>query len=131
MQPPLFPGRNPDSGTDPILDLMLADALPQDEPKGPADTTRPAREFAREHGWPVPQPEPRKWVRCLAVVIGSVLLTLLIGQGLEKLRVAGQKTNASPVPAPIQTPPQPTPTSQPTPAPQPRPVFQPDPPEPN
>jgi hypothetical protein len=54
MQPPLFPGRNPDSGTDPILDLMLADALPQDEPKGPADTTRPAREFAREHGWPVP-----------------------------------------------------------------------------
>jgi hypothetical protein len=107
-----------DSGTDPILDTMLADALRQDATNQPADTTRAAREFAREHGWPLPQREPRKWVRPLLVVVGSVLLTLLAGQMLERFRQIDQKTNASPAPTALP---------QPTPAPQPRPVFQPTP----
>ena len=105
-----------DSGTDPVLDTMLADALRQDVSKEPADTTRAAREFAGEHGWPLPQREPRKWVRPLLVVVGSVLLTLLAGQMLERFRQIDQKTNASPAPTALP---------QPTPAPQPTPVFRP------
>jgi hypothetical protein len=112
-------GRDP--GTDPVLDAMLADALRQDVPKEPADTTRAAREFAGEHGWPLPQREPpRKWVRSLLMVIGSVLLTLLACQMLERFRQIDQKTNATPVPTAL---PQPTPST----IPQPRPVFLPTP----
>jgi hypothetical protein len=114
-----------DSGTDPILDTMLADALREDVSKEPADTTRAAREFADERGWPVPAREPRKWVRPLLVVLGSIIATLLLGQALEHLRSSAYE----PAPLPAATPaPQPTPTSQPIRAPRARPVFQPDPP---
>jgi hypothetical protein len=113
-----------DSGTDPILDTMLADALRQDATNQPADTTRAAPEFAREHGWPLPQREPRKWVRPLLVVVGSVLLTLLAGQMLERFRQIDQKTNASPAPTAL---PQPTPARQPQPVFQPTPLFSPAP----
>jgi hypothetical protein len=113
-----------DFGTDPILDTMLADALSrQDATNQPADTTRAAPEFAREHGWPLPQRDRRKWVRPLLVVVGSVLLTLLAGQMLERFRQIGQKTNAAPASTPIQALPQPTPAPQPTPVF--RPVFDP------
>jgi hypothetical protein len=109
-----------DSGTDPILDTMLAEALSrQDATNQPADTTRAAREFARARGWPLPQREPqRKWVRCLLMIIGSVLLTLLACQMLERFRQIDQKTNAAAAPTAL---PQPTLT------PKPRPVFQPTP----
>jgi hypothetical protein len=115
-----------DSGTDPILDTMLAEALSrQNATNQPADTTRAAREFAREHGWPLPQPERRKWKRCLAVVLGSVIATLLLGQALERLRQTGRETIAPP--APIQALPQPTPARQPQPVFRPTPLFSPAP----
>jgi hypothetical protein len=41
---PLFPGRNPKAGTDQELDERFERALS-------------VREFARLHGWPLPQPE--------------------------------------------------------------------------
>jgi hypothetical protein len=117
----LFSGRDSNAGTDPILDTVLVDALRQDGPKGPEDTTRAAREFAREHGWPLPQRQRPKWFQYLAVVVGSIIATLLLGQALERLRQTGRETIAPP--APIQALPQPTPAPQPTPVF--RPVFDP------
>jgi hypothetical protein len=118
----LFSGRDSNAGTDPILDTMLAEALSrQDATKEPVDTTRAAREFAREHGWPLPQPFRPKWRRILAVVVGSIIATLLLGQALERLRQTGRETIAPP--APIQALPQPTPARQPQPVF--RPVFDP------
>jgi hypothetical protein len=45
-------------------------------------------EFARMHGWPLPQRERFKWRQCLLVILGAILATLLLGQLLESLRVA-------------------------------------------
>jgi hypothetical protein len=61
----------PGSGTDPILDAMLAEALRQDVPNQPADRHRLACEFVPERGWPVPPKDRRKWVRPLLVVISA------------------------------------------------------------
>jgi hypothetical protein len=103
-----FPNRNPSAGTDTGLDQMFERALS-------------AREFALAHGWPLPQPFRPKWRRVLAVVLGSIIATLLLGQALERLRQTGRETIAPP--APIQVLPQPTPAPQPTPVF--RPVFDP------
>jgi hypothetical protein len=72
---PLLPGRDPKAGTDQELDTMFERALS-------------VREFARLHGWPLPQPERGKWRASLAVIVGSLLATLLLGQLLERLRLA-------------------------------------------
>jgi hypothetical protein len=93
MSEPLFPNQNPKSGTDAELDQMFERALS-------------AREFALAHGWPLPEPFRPNWRRILAVVLGSVLGTLLMGQGLEYLRLASQKV--TPSVQPIPTVPQPT-----------------------
>ena len=81
---PLLPGRKPQAGTDQKLDEMFERALS-------------VREFARLHGWPLPpQPERFKWRRCLLVVLGALLATLLLGRLLESLRVADQRPPAAP-----------------------------------
>jgi hypothetical protein len=80
---PLLPGRDPKASTDKELDQMFERALS-------------AREFARAHGWPLPQPERFKWRRCVLVILGSLLATLLLGRVLESLRVADQRPPAVP-----------------------------------
>jgi hypothetical protein len=112
-----------DSGTDPVFDTMLADALSrQDEPKEldhGSSLPRPSAGIREAHGWPLPQRDRRKWMRPLLIALGTLLAMLLVGQTLEHFRQTNQKTIASPVPAPIQALPLPTP------APQPQPVFRP------
>jgi hypothetical protein len=68
-------------GTDKELDQMFERAMS-------------AREFARLHGWPLPQRERFKWRRCLLVVLGALLATLLLGQLLEHLRLANTQPTA-------------------------------------
>jgi NAD(P)-dependent dehydrogenase (short-subunit alcohol dehydrogenase family) len=46
------------------------------------------------HGWPLPQPERFKWRRCLLVILGALLATLLLGRLLESLRVADRRPAA-------------------------------------
>jgi hypothetical protein len=74
---PLFPGRKPQAGTDQELDQMFERAMS-------------VREFARLHGWPLPQPERFKWRRCVLVILGALLATLLLGQLLESLKAVAQ-----------------------------------------
>jgi hypothetical protein len=81
---PLFLGRNPKAGTDKQLDERFERAMS-------------AREFARAHGWPLPQPERFKWRRCLLVILGALLATLLLGRLLESLRAADQRPTAPPL----------------------------------
>jgi hypothetical protein len=80
---PLLPGRDPKAGTDQKLDEMFERALS-------------VREFARSRGWPLPEPERFKWRRCLLVILGAILATLLLGRVLESLRVADQRPPAVP-----------------------------------
>jgi hypothetical protein len=90
---PLFPGRDPKSGTDSHFDTMLEEAFRQPTANSAlVDTTRSAREFALAHGWLLPQPEPRKWLPCVLVLLGTLLATLLLGRVLESLRTADQRT---------------------------------------
>jgi hypothetical protein len=78
------PGRKPQAGTDQKLAERFERALS-------------VREFALLHGWPLPpQPERFKWRRCLLVVLGALLATLLLGRLLESLRVADQRPPAVP-----------------------------------
>jgi len=84
----LFPGRNPKAGTDQELDERFERALS-------------AREFARLHGWPLPQPERFNWRRCLLVTVGSLLATLLLGQLLERLRLASTQPTAPAMSMPV------------------------------
>jgi hypothetical protein len=67
--PLLFPGRNLQAGTDQRFDAMLELAF-QQPAAGPrkSDTTLSIREFARAHGWPLPEPKRFKWRRCLLVI---------------------------------------------------------------
>jgi len=91
---PLFPGRDPLAGTDADFDQMFEQALRSKTTPHThlPDTTRAAREFALAHGWPLPQPEPRrKWLRCLVVILGTILATLLLGRLLENLKAADQQ----------------------------------------
>ena len=108
----------PDSGSDPILDAMLAEALRQDVPNQPANRHRLAREFVPERGWRVQPRDRRKWVRPLLVVTGALLAMLLLGQMLEHLR----PTAYQPAVLPTATA---TPTQEPTATPQPTPLLQP------
>ena len=78
---PLLPSRKPQAGTDQEPDQMFERALS-------------AREFARAHGWPLPQPERFKWRRCLLVILGALSATLLLGQLLERLRLASTHPTA-------------------------------------
>jgi hypothetical protein len=78
---PLFPGRDRKAGSDKHFDTMFERALS-------------VREFARLHGWPLPQPERFKWRRCLLVTLGALLTTLLLGQLLEHLRLASTQPTA-------------------------------------
>jgi hypothetical protein len=97
---PLFPGCDREAGTDADLDTMLRRAFDQQCFVGrreSPDTTGLARQFALEHGWPLPQPETlrRKRLRCLVVILGAILATLLLGQVLESLRRADQRPRAA------------------------------------
>jgi hypothetical protein len=89
----LFTGQDPKADTDADFDQMLEQAL-RSKPTThthPPDTTRSAREFTLEHGWPLPRPERGKWRRCVLVIIGAVLATLLLGWLLENLKAADQQ----------------------------------------
>jgi hypothetical protein len=86
---PLLPGRDPKAGTDQKLDEMFERALS-------------VREFARLHGWPLPQPERFKWRRCLLVILGALLATLLLGQLLESLRLASTQPSSPAMSMPIR-----------------------------
>jgi hypothetical protein len=86
---PLLPGRDPKAGTDQGLDTMFERALS-------------VREFARLHGWPLPQPEHFKWRRCVLVILGAILATLLLGQVLERLRQTPREPIAPPAPTATQ-----------------------------
>jgi hypothetical protein len=85
---PLLPGRDPKAGTDQELDTMFERALS-------------VREFARLHGWPLPQRERFKWRQCLLVVLGALLATLLLGQILERLRLASTQPTAPAMSMPV------------------------------
>jgi hypothetical protein len=94
LQPqPLFANRNPHAGTDARFDALLEEAFrPSTANPVAVDTTRSAREFALAHGWPLPQTQARrKWLRCVLVILGAILATLLLGQLLEGLRTADQR----------------------------------------
>ena len=67
---PLLPSRKPQAGTDQVLDQMFERALS-------------AREFARTHGWPLPQSERFKWRRCLLVILGPCWLRCCSGSSLN------------------------------------------------
>ena len=80
---PLLPGRDPKAGSDKQIDAMFERALS-------------VREFARLHGWPLPEPERFKWRRCVLVILGALLATLLLGQLLERLRLASTQPTVMP-----------------------------------
>ena len=91
---PLFPRRNPQAGTDSAFEGMFEKALRQPTNKPPRkapNTTRLARLFALEHDWPLPQPERGRWRRCVLVILGALLATLLLGRLLENLKAADQQ----------------------------------------
>jgi hypothetical protein len=91
---PLFPGRNPDGPSDAGLDAMLEKAFRQQAimpPKEATDSARLARAFALEQDWAMPQPERRKWHRCVLVILGALLATLLLGRMLESLKSTEQR----------------------------------------
>jgi hypothetical protein len=94
---PLFPGRDPKSGTESHFDTMLEEAFRQPTANPVAvDTTRSAREFALAHGWPLPQTQARrKWFQCVLVILGALLATLLLGRVLESLKAAEQQPRAA------------------------------------
>jgi hypothetical protein len=104
----LFTGRDRKAGTDTDFDQMLEQALrskPTTHTHQP-DTTRSAREFALAQGWPLPQPERGKWRRCVLVILGALLATLLLGRLLENLNAADQqptdtKLDLSAIAAPV------------------------------
>lgn len=74
---PLLPGRKPQAGTDQELDEMFERAMS-------------VAEFARMHGWPLPQPERFKWRRCLLVILGALLATLLLGRDTKSRDYPGR-----------------------------------------
>jgi hypothetical protein len=90
----LFPGRDANAGTDARFDALLAEVF-REPIANPAlvDTTRSAHAFAIAQGWPLPQAQERsKWLRCVLVILGALLATLLLGRVLEGLRMTDQRT---------------------------------------
>ena len=85
---PLLPGRKRQAGTDQKLDERFERALS-------------VAEFARMHGWPLPEPERFKWRWCLLVILGAILATLLLGQILERLRLASSQPTAPALSMPV------------------------------
>jgi AAA domain-containing protein len=49
----------------------------------------------------LPQPERFNWRRCLLVILGALLATLLLGRVLERLRVADQRPTAPAMSMPV------------------------------
>jgi transposase-like protein len=86
---PLLPSRKPQADTDQALDQSF-------------ERTMSVAEFARAHGWPLPQEERFKWRRCLLVVLGALLATLLLGQLLESLRLASTQPTAPAMSMPVR-----------------------------
>ena len=68
-------------------------------------TPQSVRDFAHRHGFPIPQPEHFGWRKCLLVALVAILGTLLLGQGLEALRLAANAPLpklSAPAPVPAQ-----------------------------
>jgi hypothetical protein len=90
LSTPLFPNRDPQGETDPILDIMLREVLQRRQQKAVVVTQAPeesVRDYALRHGWPLPQPERFKWAKCLTVVLCAVLGTLLLDRLLEMCKL--------------------------------------------
>jgi hypothetical protein len=85
----IFPGRERKGGTDQKPDAMFERAFS-------------VREFALLHDWPLPQPDRFKWRRCLLVILGAILGTLLLGRVLENLKAADQRPPAARVDASLR-----------------------------
>lgn len=75
-QEPAARTTTPQPQYDCILPPVARDLL-----NGRKQSKESVQEFARRHGFPVPQPERFKWRQCVAIALGAILGTLLLGQG--------------------------------------------------